>query len=162
VRTVTAVGTAAASAIVLLASWQAGQRSGGQAHGIRVLSGAQGGAPSAGTPAPSHSTGRQARPHGHATSAAGSRTVTGALVQTQYGNVQVRVTLRGNRLTDVRAVHLTDSSSTSVQISASAAPMLREEALSAQSANIDLVSGATYTSEGYKASLQAALDAAHQ
>jgi uncharacterized protein with FMN-binding domain len=72
------------------------------------------------------------------------------------------VTLRGNRLTDVRAVHLTDSSSTSVQISAGAAPTLREEALSAQSANIDLVSGATYTSEGYKASLQAALDAAHQ
>jgi uncharacterized protein with FMN-binding domain len=87
--------------------------------------------------------------------------VTGALVQTPYGNVQVRVSLLGRRITDVTAVHLTDSSSTSVEISAGAEPILRQEALSAQSAKIDLVSGATYTSEGYQASLQAALDAAH-
>jgi uncharacterized protein with FMN-binding domain len=48
-----------------------------------------------------------------------------------------------------------------VQISASAAPILRQEALQAQSAQIDMVSGATYTSEGYQQSLQGALDAAH-
>ena len=87
--------------------------------------------------------------------------MTGALVQTPYGNVQVRVSLLGNRITNVTAVHLTDSSSTSVDISATAEPILRQEALRSQSANIDLVSGATYTSKGYQASLQAALDAAH-
>jgi uncharacterized protein with FMN-binding domain len=82
-------------------------------------------------------------------------------VQTPYGNVQVRVYYSGNRITRVRAIHLTDSSSTSVSISAGAEPILRQEALAAQSAQIDMVSGATYTSEGYQQSLQAAIDAAH-
>lgn len=89
------------------------------------------------------------------------RTITGALVQTQYGNVQVRVTWHGTRITNIVAVHLTDSSDTSVQISAGAEPTLRSDALSAQSAHIDLVSGATFTSEAYKTSLQSAIDAAH-
>jgi uncharacterized protein with FMN-binding domain len=75
--------------------------------------------------------------------------------------VRVRVSLLGNKITNVTAVQLTDSSPTSVEISASAEPILRREALTAQSAHIDLVSGATYTSEGYQTSLQAALDAAH-
>jgi uncharacterized protein with FMN-binding domain len=86
----------------------------------------------------------------------------GGVAQTRYGDVQVSVTLLGTRIVDVKALHLTDSSQTSVDISAGAEPTLRSEALAAQSANIDLVSGATYTSEGYRASLQAALDAAHR
>jgi uncharacterized protein with FMN-binding domain len=81
-------------------------------------------------------------------------------VQTQYGDVQVRVVVAGRKVTDVVALRLTDSSSRSVQISAYAAPILRREALSAQSARIDTVSGASYTSAGYIQSLQAALDAA--
>ena len=87
--------------------------------------------------------------------------VLGAPVDTQYGVVQVKVSFTGKHITDVRAVHLTDSSSTSVSISAQAAPVLRQEALAAQSAQIDMVSGATYTSEGYQQSLQSAIDAAH-
>ncbi|EWS99685.1 hypothetical protein N865_21475 [Intrasporangium oryzae NRRL B-24470] len=87
--------------------------------------------------------------------------VLGAPVDTQYGVVQVRVSFTGKHITDVRAVHLTDSSSTSVSISAQAAPVLRQEALAAQSAQIDMVSGATYTSQGYQQSLQSAIDAAH-
>ncbi len=85
----------------------------------------------------------------------------GALVSTPYGDVQVKVAYSGKRLTDVVALHLTDSSGTSVAISDWAAPILRREALVAQSAQVDTVSGATYTSEGYRQSLQAALDAAH-
>ena len=87
--------------------------------------------------------------------------VLGAPVDTQYGVVQVKVSFTGKQITDVRAVHLTDSSSTSVSISAQAAPVLRQEALAAQSAQIDMVSGATYTSQGYQQSLQSAIDAAH-
>jgi uncharacterized protein with FMN-binding domain len=71
------------------------------------------------------------------------------------------VSFTGTRITAVHAVHLTDSSQHSVSISDRAAPTLRQEALSAQSAQIDVVSGATYTSEGYIASLQSAIDAAH-
>jgi uncharacterized protein with FMN-binding domain len=58
-------------------------------------------------------------------------------------------------------VHLTDANQHSRDISAAAAPQLRQEALRSQSASIDTVSGATYTSEGYRQSLQAALDQAH-
>jgi uncharacterized protein with FMN-binding domain len=87
--------------------------------------------------------------------------VDGALVGTPYGNVQVRLTHLGSRITDIHAVQLTDSSQHSVDISAYAAPILRQEALAAQSAQIDMVSGATFTSEGYQQSLQAAIDAAH-
>jgi len=75
--------------------------------------------------------------------------------------VQVAITVTGSHITDVRALHLTDSSGHSVQISDYAAPILRKEALSKQSAQIDMVSGATYTSEAYQQSLQSALDAAH-
>jgi uncharacterized protein with FMN-binding domain len=74
--------------------------------------------------------------------------------------VQVRIVVSGHRLIDVTPLHLTDSSSRSVSISASAAPILRREALAAQSAKIDTVSGASYTSEGYIQSLQSALDLA--
>jgi uncharacterized protein with FMN-binding domain len=74
--------------------------------------------------------------------------------------VQVRIVVTGRRLTDVTALHLTDSSSRSVSISAYAAPILRREALAAQSARIDTVSGASYTSQGYQQSLQSALDLA--
>jgi uncharacterized protein with FMN-binding domain len=87
--------------------------------------------------------------------------VDGAVVGTPYGQVQVRAVLRGSKLVDVQALHLTDSGGHSRDLSAMAAPTLRREAIAAQSSKIDTVSGATYTSEGYRQSLQAALDAAH-
>jgi uncharacterized protein with FMN-binding domain len=86
--------------------------------------------------------------------------VDGPAVTTPYGDVQVEVVLTGGRITDVRALHLTDSGGHSRRISAYAAPLLRAEVLAAQSAHVDMVSGATFTSEGYLGSLQAALDAA--
>ena len=73
----------------------------------------------------------------------------------------MRVIYSGKHITNVVPLHLTDSSGHSVAISADAAPVLRQEALAAQSAHIDVVSGATYTSEAYQQSLQAAIDAAH-
>ena len=91
-----------------------------------------------------------------------SRTVDGGVAHTQYGDVQVSITVVGSRIADVTPLHLTDSSRHSVRISAQAAPVLRSEALRRQSAQIDMVSGATYTSDAYRQSLQSAIDAAHR
>lgn len=85
-------------------------------------------------------------------------TVDGAVIDTKYGTVQVQAVITDGVLVDVIALKLTDSSETSVTISANAAPILREEVLTAQSTAVTNVSGATYTSEAYLTSLQAALD----
>jgi uncharacterized protein with FMN-binding domain len=94
-----------------------------------------------------------------ATTSTTAQTVTGSVVSTRYGDVEVQVTIANGKITAVQAVEL-PSGGRSGQISASAGPILASEALSAQSANIDIVSGATYTSEAYAQSLQAALDQA--
>ncbi|MBL0885105.1 FMN-binding protein [Myceligenerans sp. I2] len=87
-------------------------------------------------------------------------TYTGSSVNTGFGPVQVAVTISGGEITDVAAVQLTDRDGKSVQISNYAAPILRQEVLDSQSANVSHVSGATYTSAGYLQSLQSALDQA--
>ncbi|OII19217.1 FMN-binding protein [Curtobacterium sp. MCBA15_013] len=87
-------------------------------------------------------------------------TFTGDTTQTRYGPVQVQITVANGTITDVTALQLTNSDGRSVQISQQAAPILRQEALQAQSAQIQSVSGATFTSEGYTTSLQSAIDRA--
>jgi uncharacterized protein with FMN-binding domain len=101
------------------------------------------------TPAPSTATGN----------GSGSKTVDGPVVSTQFGDVQVEVVVSSGKLSDVVALEL-PTGRRSGQISNYAAPILHQEALQAQSAKIDLVSGATYTSDAYAQSLQAALDQA--
>jgi uncharacterized protein with FMN-binding domain len=86
------------------------------------------------------------------------RTVTGAVIQTKYGPIQVRVTVAGQRLTEVEAIQLPSGDRRDIQINDYAVPQLRTEALAAQSAHINVISGATYTSDGYAQSLQSALD----
>lgn len=90
----------------------------------------------------------------------GSRTVTGPTVDTPFGPVQVKVSISGGRITDVQAVQTPSEHMRSVAINQYATPILHQEVLAAQSANVDLVSGATYTSEAYVQSLQAAIDQA--
>ena len=116
------------------------------------------------TPSPSRPRARSPRHgaggHSHASSnpkAPRVVTVTGSRFDVGYGVVQVRVTLRGHRIVDVSALSL-PSGGRSSDISAYAAPLLRREALARQSARIDTVSGASYTSAGYARSLQSALD----
>ncbi len=92
------------------------------------------------------------------TSTAAPGTASGDAIATRYGDVRVRVTVSKGKITKIQALQLTDSDPKSVQISSSAEPILKQEALSKQSANIDAVSGATYTSAGYAQSLQSALD----
>ncbi|WP_234531584.1 FMN-binding protein [Streptomyces shenzhenensis] len=93
-------------------------------------------------------------------SSTATKTVTGNTVQTRWGPVQVKVTIKNGKITDVTAVQYPSENPRDQQINDYALPQLRSEALAAQSASIDTVSGATYTSEGYQQSLQSALDSA--
>jgi uncharacterized protein with FMN-binding domain len=97
-----------------------------------------------------------------ATSAPATRTVTGPTVQFGYGQLAVSVTLSGGRITDVSVPTLQVAEYTSQEIAQQAIPMLKRQVLSAQSANIQGVSGATYTSQAYDQSLQSALSKAKQ
>lgn len=87
-------------------------------------------------------------------------TVTGDPVQTRYGPVEVQLSVSGGRITAAQAVVYPTAKARDREISARAVPRLDQETLSAQSARIDMVSGATYTSAGYIRSLQSALDKA--
>ncbi|MFI0895665.1 FMN-binding protein [Streptomyces sp. NPDC020983] len=93
--------------------------------------------------------------------AKGTQTVDGDTVQTRYGPVQVRITLTGGRLTAADVLRAPQGNGRDQEITSFAVPQLTQETLAAQSAQIDTVSGATYTSEGYRQSLQSALDKAH-
>jgi hypothetical protein len=90
-----------------------------------------------------------------------TRTITGEDVPNQFGDVQVAIVLRGTRIVDVRALQLPFDRARSKYISDRVAPYLRTEVLDAQSAQIDSIGGATYTSESYAESVQSALDKAH-
>lgn len=86
-------------------------------------------------------------------------TIVGSVIETRYGPVQVQVTIQEGRITDVQALQLPSDHPRSAELSQNAASVLRSEVLAAQGAQVDLVSGATYTSAAYLQSLQAALDA---
>ncbi|QUC60733.1 FMN-binding protein [Streptomyces sp. A2-16] len=110
-------------------------------------------------PAPSASAGASAS-SGTGSATTGTKTVTGDTIQTRWGPVQVRITIKDGKLTEVTAVAYPTDNPRDQEINSYALPRLRSEALQAQSANIDTVSGATYTSDGYRQSLQSALDSA--
>jgi uncharacterized protein with FMN-binding domain len=91
----------------------------------------------------------------------GDGTYTGSRIRTVYGDVQVKVTVNGNKIMDVQPLTLPSDRARSAYISQVAGPMLRTEAITAQSSNIDIISGATYTSIAYQRSLDSALKQAH-
>jgi len=88
-------------------------------------------------------------------------TYKGSVVSTRWGDVQVTITVTDGKITDVAVPVYPSENHKDQEINAYALPVLRQETLEAQSADIDAVSGATVTSDGYIESLQAALDAAH-
>ncbi|MFJ7786857.1 FMN-binding protein [Streptomyces albidoflavus] len=92
--------------------------------------------------------------------AAGNGTFTGDPVDTPYGSVQVAAVLTDGRITAVKVLKAPDQNGRDQHIAAYSLPRLTQEALAAQSARIDAVSGASYTSQGYIQSLQSALDRA--
>ncbi len=89
---------------------------------------------------------------------AASGTVQGDAIQTRFGPVQVEVTVKNGKIMNVTALQLPWDHQRSADISQYVEPILHDEAIQAQSANVDIVSGATYTSIGYARSLQSALD----
>lgn len=105
-------------------------------------------------------TGSSGRSNATAQQAAQTRTVTGSAIQTRWGPVQVQLTVSGGKITDVAMLQYPNANGTDQQISSYALPILMQDTVDAQSANIDMVSGATYTSTGYLQSLQSALDQA--
>ena len=89
-------------------------------------------------------------------------TVNGGVADTAYGPVQVQITLRGGHITRADAIEYPQGGSRDREINSYAIPQLDSETVQADSSQIDTVSGATYTSDGYRASLQSALDEAHR
>lgn len=114
--------------------------------------------PSASASAPSAAAPTQAAP---ASSGLADGTYTGSAANTRFGPVQVQITVSGGIVTDVQVPVYPSENGRDQQINSRAVPILVKETLAAQSAEIDMVSGATYTSTGYRTSLQAALDEAH-
>ena len=93
--------------------------------------------------------------------ASAAKTYTGSVASTRWGDVQVTITVADGKITDVAVPVYPTENHKDQEINAYALPVLRQETLAAQNADIDTVSGATVTSDGYLQSLQAALDAAH-
>ena len=87
-------------------------------------------------------------------------TFTGGTAQTRWGPVQVRIVVAGNKVTSADAIQFPSGNGTDQQINSFAIPQLNSEVIAAQSAKIDMVSGATVTSGGYLKSLQDAIDQA--
>lgn len=127
-----------------------------------AISGAGGqGSASAAAPSASGSSASSHKASGSSGSAAGAATtVTGSAVDTMYGPVQVQITVKNGKLTAAQAVVYPQDTSRDQEINSYAIPVLNQEAVSAGSAQIDGVSGATYTSGGYVNSLQSAIDKA--
>jgi uncharacterized protein with FMN-binding domain len=145
------------AAVVLLFSYRTSTNSAGPVTVAQAPVGNAGTATGA-TPAPS-ATGTS--DSGGSGAAGGSKTYSGSVAQTRWGPVQVSITVSDGKITDVAVPTYPNGNGRDQEINAYALPILRQETLSAQSAGIDSISGATVTSDGYKQSLQAALDAAH-
>ncbi len=114
-----------------------------------------------GTPDPTASSSATSGSGSSPSAAATTKTVTGDTFQTQWGPVQVALTIKGAKITAVDAVQYPNGNPRDQEINSVALPILAQEALKAQTARIDMVSGATVTSDGYLQSLQSALDKAN-
>ena len=169
-RTRAIISSALASLGVLVIGWQAGaaaitaSETAATSTSASSASGSSAGSPSGSsstaTTDPSTTDTSTPTETAPATPTVADGTYTGAAASTRWGDVQVSVTISGGAITDVAALQLTDADGKSVQISNRAAPILREEVIAAQSASVSNVSGATYTTQAYLASVQSALDQA--
>jgi uncharacterized protein with FMN-binding domain len=108
----------------------------------------------------SESTGGTGTASSGGSSSSDGKTVTGSVAQTRWGPVQVQLKVSNKKITDVSVVQYPDGNGRDQEINSQALPVLTQETIDAQSASIDMVSGATVTSDGYLESLQSALDQA--
>jgi uncharacterized protein with FMN-binding domain len=139
------------AAVVLLFSYRTSTMGAGTATAAATADGTTGSTGSTGSTGGAGPTG----------SAAASGTYKGSVAQTRWGPVQVTITVANGKITSVAVPTYPNGNGRDKEINSYALPILKQETIAAQSANIDTVSGATVTSTGYKRSLQAALDAAH-
>jgi uncharacterized protein with FMN-binding domain len=160
-RVVLALGGTVAGLVMLL-SFRSHTASTASA-GVTAGSGGTGTSPGASSAAGSGSSAASGAGAASAPVSAGSGTgtaVTGDAIATPYGPTQVQVTLNAGKIVKVTVLQHTDDGTNSQMIDGHALPLLDNETLTAQSAKIDAVSGASYTSAGYIKSLQSALDKA--
>jgi uncharacterized protein with FMN-binding domain len=127
-------------------------------HGPGIVPGTGGPTPPAG---PTPSPGASPDPSQKAGKSNATMTVNGSVADTIWGPVQVQVVITQGRISDVQAIVYPNGNNRDFEINSYALPQLHDQVIAAQSANIDGVSGATVTSQGYIESLQAALDYAH-
>jgi uncharacterized protein with FMN-binding domain len=118
------------------------------------------GSSSASSPATSSSASSKTSASSSTTATSSTKTATGDAIATQYGNVQLKVTVAGGKITKIEALQLPSNDPKSQEIGAYAEPLLTQSALSKQDGTVDAVSGATYTTNGYASALQSALDKA--
>ena len=116
--------------------------------------------PAPGATAQAAATSPAARGASSGSASSAAKTVTGDVAQTIYGPIQVEITVKNGKVTAADAIEYPNNDPRDAQINSYAIPALNQEAISAGSAQIDSVSGATYTSQGYTSSLQSALDKA--
>jgi uncharacterized protein with FMN-binding domain len=147
------------SVVVLLFGYDASNATSTTGAATSIVSG---GGSSAGSASAGTSTGSSpgSARAGTSTGSSAPTTVTGAVASTQWGPVQVRLTLSGGDITQVDVLQHPSGNSRDAEINDYALPILIRETTDQQSANIDMVSGATVTSTGYIQSLQSALDQA--
>ncbi len=150
-RRAVVASTATVAGVILLLSLKPHDPAANTGNGVISSGGSE--APAAAAPAPSASSASSAP-------AGAARSVTGDASDTRYGAVQVRVTLEGSRISKIDVIRYPSRDRRDQEINGFALPLLNQEAIAAQSAHIDAVSGATYTSDGYTRSLQSALDQA--
>ena len=160
-RAILALGSTIAGIAVLLSFKTHSTGLTGAAAAAPSMPGGTGSSASAGGAADAAGAGAAATPGRSGKAKVGKRrTVAGQVAETLRGPMLVELTLAGQRITKVTMLQRTNSGAESDAIDATAIPKLISETLAAQSAHIDAVSGATYTSEGYLQSLQSALDKA--
>ena len=109
----------------------------------------------------SSSSGSSSGSSGSTSTSSAAKTYAGDAVMTRYGNVQVQITVKDGKITAADVLQVPDNDRRDQMINSAAVPVYNQEAVSAQSAQIDVVSGATYTWDGYTQSLQSAIDQAN-
>lgn len=158
-RTRAVLGSIFASIGVLVVGWQAGAGA-NSAVTTATTTTTHTTAGTSTTTDPNSSGASTATTDSTATVTSTNGTYVGDASSTRWGDVQVQVTITDGSITDVTALQLTNADGRSVQISNTAAPILRDEVIASQSANVSNVSGATYTTQAYLSSVQSALDQA--
>jgi uncharacterized protein with FMN-binding domain len=147
------------SAFVLLFGFDASQRGADGGATTATISGGTSGTTSGGAGTGNNGT-DDSRSSSSGSAGSAAQTVTGSVAQTQWGPVQVQLSVSHGSITKVTVLQYPNGNSRDVELANYSLPTLIQETMQSQSAQIDMVSGATYTSNGYIQSLQSALDKA--